>query len=262
MASCDAVPAAENLRANDGAWSVTGGLPVAFAHGAVAVRLADGRVVVSGGGTPCAQVSKAAALFDPASNTWSSISSMNVARQFHTAILMQDGRVLVTGGALTQDGSVAEAEAYDAATGEWTIVARRPMVQGTACDGYVQSFAALLDPARSIASRATDSTCSSTTMLLAVYDTVGSPWALCITDGAHQYLFSASNPDRTDVTKGELTGEIYQLELDGTIVGRFGGHYNSRGGFKTPHSLDCLSENELVEISITDDFHLIKLLPR
>jgi sugar lactone lactonase YvrE len=37
---------------------------------------------------------------------------------------------------------------------------------------------------------------------VAVYDTVGSPWALCITSGPHQYLFSASNLDRTDVTKG------------------------------------------------------------
>jgi sugar lactone lactonase YvrE len=70
---------------------------------------------------------------------------------------------------------------------------------------------------------------------VAVYDTVGSPWALCITSGPHQYLFSASNLDRTDVTKGDLTGEIYKLELDGTIVGRFGRSDNSRGAFKTPH---------------------------
>jgi hypothetical protein len=28
---------------------------------------------------------------------------------------------------------------------------------------------------------------------LAVYDTVGSHWALCITKGAHQYLLSASS---------------------------------------------------------------------
>lgn len=80
--------------------------------------------------------------------------------------------------------------------------------------------------------------------------------------GAHQYLFSASNPDRTDTTKGEPTGEIYKLELDGTIVGRFGGSYNSRGGFTTPHFIDCINENELIEISIIDDFHVIKLLPK
>jgi DNA-binding beta-propeller fold protein YncE len=97
---------------------------------------------------------------------------------------------------------------------------------------------------------------------LAVYDTVGSPWALCMTSGTHQYLFSASNPDRTDVTKGDLTGEIYKLELDGTIVGRFGRSDNSRGRFKTPHFIHCMSEDELIEISITDDFHFIRLLPQ
>ncbi len=97
---------------------------------------------------------------------------------------------------------------------------------------------------------------------VAVYDTVGSPWALCITGGDHQYLFSASNRDRTDVTKGDLTGEIYKLELDGTIVGRFGRSDNSRGRFKTPHFIHCMSDDELIEISITDDFHFIRLLPR
>jgi hypothetical protein len=73
---------------------------------------------------------------------------------------------------------------------------------------------------------------------------------------------SASNPDRTDVTKGDLTGEIYKLELDGTIVGRFGRSDNSRGTFKTPHFIRCMSDDELIEISIADDFHFIRLLPR
>jgi hypothetical protein len=97
---------------------------------------------------------------------------------------------------------------------------------------------------------------------LAVYDTVGSPWALCITSGAHQYLFSASNPDRTDTTKGDLTGEIYKLELDGTIVGRLGRSDNSRGTFTTPHFIDCIGEDELVEVGFTDDFHFIKIMTR
>jgi hypothetical protein len=64
------------------------------------------------------------------------------------------------------------------------------------------------------------------------------------------------------VTKGDPTGEIYKLELDGTIVGRFGGSYNSRGSFRTPHFIHCISEDELIEISITIDFHFIRLLPR
>jgi DNA-binding beta-propeller fold protein YncE len=64
--------------------------------------------------------------------------------------------------------------------------------------------------------------------LLAVYDAVGSPWAVCITPGPHQYLYSLSNPDKTDATQGRSTGEVYKLELDGTIVGKFGRGDNMR----------------------------------
>ena len=55
--------------------------------------------------------------------------------------------------------------------------------------------------------------------LRAVYSAVGSPWALCITRGGHQYLYAASNPDRSDTGSANRAGEIYKLELDGTIVG-------------------------------------------
>ena len=85
---------------------------------------------------------------------------------------------------------------------------------------------------------------------------------MCITKGAHQYLFSASNLDKTDGTKGELTGDIYKLELDGTIVGRFGRSDNARGTFRTLHFIDCTGENELVAIGSSDWFGTITLLPR
>jgi sugar lactone lactonase YvrE len=79
---------------------------------------------------------------------------------------------------------------------------------------------------------------------LAIYDTVGQPWALCITPGPHQYLYSASNPDQTDTTRG-VTGEIYKLELDGTVVGRIDASI-TLGNFRSLHSIDCREENELV----------------
>ena len=97
---------------------------------------------------------------------------------------------------------------------------------------------------------------------LAVYDTVGSPWALCITNGAHQYLFTASNPDRTDNTRGDVTGDIYKLELDGTIVGRLGRSDDARGTFRTPHFISCNGENELIVVGISDSMETITLLPR
>ena len=47
---------------------------------------------------------------------------------------------------------------------------------------------------------------------------VGAPWAICISPGAHQYLYS-SNSNETNSMDG---GEIYRLELDGTVLGKFG----------------------------------------
>jgi DNA-binding beta-propeller fold protein YncE len=93
---------------------------------------------------------------------------------------------------------------------------------------------------------------------LAIYDTVGQPWALCITPGPHQYLYSASNPDQTDTTRG-VTGEIYKLELDGTVVGKIGRVDNALGNFRSLHSIDCREENELVAVPVSNFMHIIHL---
>src|SRR5438309_6155580 len=59
--------------------------------------------------------------------------------------------------------------------------------------------------------------------LKTIYDQVGAPWAMCITPGPHQYLYSSnSNPDSNNSLLSAVTGEIYKMELDGTIIGKFG----------------------------------------
>ena len=55
----------------------------------------------------------------------------------------------------------------------------------------------------------------------AIYDKVGAPWALCVTPGPHQYLYSSnSNPDNNNAEIAAVTGEIYKMELDGTDRGQ------------------------------------------
>src|SRR6185295_7867941 len=59
--------------------------------------------------------------------------------------------------------------------------------------------------------------------LKTIYDNVGGPWVLCITPGPHQYLYSSnSNPANNNPQVNAVSGEIYKMELDGTVVGRFG----------------------------------------
>jgi DNA-binding beta-propeller fold protein YncE len=86
----------------------------------------------------------------------------------------------------------------------------------------------------------------------AIYDKVGAPWAMCITPGPHQYMYvSNSNPDNNNADIAAVTGDIYKMELDGTILGKFGKAGKGPGDFSTIHELDCKSENELYSSEIT-----------
>ena len=85
-----------------------------------------------------------------------------------------------------------------------------------------------------------------------IYDQVGAPWAVCVTPGPHQYLYSSnSNPDNNNSEIMAVTGEVYKMELDGTILGKFGKPGKQVGQFSTIHEMDCRSENELMTAEIT-----------
>lgn len=69
---------------------------------------------------------------------------------------------------------------------------------------------------------------------------VGEPSAVCISPGATQYLYvSNSNPmDNLDVG-----GEIYKLQLNGTVVGRFGKAGKAPKEFASVNQMDCRQNN-------------------
>jgi hypothetical protein len=48
-----------------------------------------------------------------------------------------------------------------------------------------------------------------------------------------------------------VTGEIYKMELDGKIIGKFGKAGKQLGEFGTVHAMDCKNENELTVVEIT-----------
>ena len=71
---------------------------------------------------------------------------------------------------------------------------------------------------------------------------VGSPWAICITPGARQFLYvSNSNPPNNL----DYDGEILKMTLDGRIVGKFGRAGKLLKEFGTVNAIDCRTENEL-----------------
>jgi 6-bladed beta-propeller len=74
------------------------------------------------------------------------------------------------------------------------------------------------------------------------YINVGSPWAICITPGQHQYLYSSNSTGTTDMNDN---GEIYKMELDGRILGKFGKGGKQMKEFMAVHELDCRTDNEV-----------------
>jgi hypothetical protein len=70
--------------------------------------------------------------------------------------------------------------------------------------------------------------------LLRVITGIRAPWAICITPGPTQYIYSA-----------DASGIIYKATLDGKVIGKFGSMGKSLGEFYWIHTMSCPSENEI-----------------
>jgi DNA-binding beta-propeller fold protein YncE len=67
------------------------------------------------------------------------------------------------------------------------------------------------------------------------FTNVGAPWAVCITPGPKQVLY----------TSDSRPGRIYKLDLDGNILGVFGHAGKRPGEFGWIHEMACPTENTL-----------------
>lgn len=85
-----------------------------------ATRLADGRVLVTGGITTGGPIFASAEIYDPSSSSWSATGSMAIGRVDHSAVLLADGRVLVVGGMTDNFVTLAQAEIYDPVSASWS----------------------------------------------------------------------------------------------------------------------------------------------
>ena len=94
-------------------WTVKGSPPNDRGLGGVSIKLDDGRILRTGGGTTATSTD----IYDPASGTWAPTGSMSIGRNYPIATKLADGRVLVAGGSEV-DGQATEV--YDSASGAWT----------------------------------------------------------------------------------------------------------------------------------------------
>ena len=86
-----------------------------------------------------------------------------------------------------------------------------------------------------------------------VYDNVGAPWSLCIGPASQPFLWTSnSNPDSNPAASWDITGEVYKMELDGTIIGKFGRAGKGPGEFATTHQMDCRDPNVIYTAEINN----------
>jgi hypothetical protein len=70
---------------------------------------------------------------------------------------------------------------------------------------------------------------------------VGAPRAICISPGSHQFLYSSNSNETNSLDNGE----IYKMELDGKVLGKFGRAGKQMKEFGTVNEIDCRRPNEL-----------------
>jgi Kelch motif/Galactose oxidase, central domain len=126
----DSLSSAELYDPSSGTWAVVASLNASSVDH-TATLLPDGSVLVAGGYTGWVGGGQSLAvseLFDPASETWSTVGSVVVPRYSHTATLLATGDVLIAGGVTAtghhperiQYSNVDQSEVFDTGAALWS----------------------------------------------------------------------------------------------------------------------------------------------
>ncbi len=108
-------------------WTLTGNLNVTHQNGPGLTLLTDGRVLISGGGSPPTINCE---IYNPATGIWTNTTPLNAVRNEHTATLLTDGRVFVAGGYSMVSDFHTAAEIFNPSTLTWTTVASMTQKRG------------------------------------------------------------------------------------------------------------------------------------
>jgi Kelch motif/Galactose oxidase, central domain len=227
-----------------------------------ATLMADGTVLVTGGVGPDNGnefILPMAELFDPRTNSFTAVGSMNTGRWVHAAVRLQDGQVLIVGGTADAQGSLASAEIYNPSTGSFSPVGDMtgPRENATATllpDGRVLvvggldraankplATAELFDPATSVF-KATGSLAAPRTQHAAVALSDGRVAILGGLDDKNQAVRAVEIYDPASGTftaKGEAVAE--RVALTATLV--LGGKILLAGGYRLDARLGIVARN-------------------
>jgi hypothetical protein len=129
-------------------WLPTGPLQTPR-HSHSALRLASGKVLVTGGIGENGKPLRSAELYDPATGTWTSAGTMLVARRDHMVAQLPTGSVLIAGGMNEQDKPLFSAEVYEPKSGKWRETASMKTARA-------ESRAALLPTSQVLVAGGTD----------------------------------------------------------------------------------------------------------
>ncbi|HJV22389.1 MAG TPA: kelch repeat-containing protein [Holophagaceae bacterium] len=105
-----------------GSFATTGSLSNAR-EDHTATLLANGKVLIVGGGAGGGARLASAELYDPAAGTFSPVGSLATGRTLHTATLLDDGKVLIIGGQDAGNAALASMELFDPADNQFHAVA-------------------------------------------------------------------------------------------------------------------------------------------
>lgn len=111
-----ALATAEVYNPSTGTWSGAGRLVNGGRTNHTATLLANGQVVVAGGGS-VGLVPPRVEVYDPVSNAWSDAGRLLTARAGHIASLLPSGEILIAGGLNDRGQAIASTELFDPATG-------------------------------------------------------------------------------------------------------------------------------------------------
>lgn len=107
-------------------WTLTDSIPTFRFSGQSVTELKDGRILVTGGYKVSEDLTQFEYLpnceiYNPDTETWESISFLNIGRYNHTSVLLNDGKVLVAGGATQITGSSRECEIFNPESNSWLL---------------------------------------------------------------------------------------------------------------------------------------------